>query len=178
VDNGDVFNAFTEESARILGDKKVVEYFQEPLPSSMDEEIARMIDRFMGATSQQQEWFQVTLSQVQRSLFGIYGHRAATLSLREQSRERLLNGLVGATIANYVIPDKRRVEVSLAVYHHCARKLGANTVDLFEQAADYATPGFAQQLLAFGRRSDVTLARFGWKELQTPEGVRFKFDWG
>ena len=100
------------------------------------------------------------------------------MSLRKRSRARLLQGLIGAVISNFVIPEKRRVEVGLAVYHHCARQLQVNTVDLFEEAATLASPAYAVTLREFGRRSDVILSKYGWEERQTPDGVTFKFNWG
>lgn len=177
MDNGNAFLAFLHESVRLLADKKALEYYREPLPSSTDAMLSRMIDRFTAATPQQRKQFHSILSRGQRSLFGIYGHRAATMSLRENSRAGLLRGLIGAVISNFVIPEKRRVDVSLAVFHHCAHKLQLNTVDLFAEAAAYATPEFARRLSEFGRRDDVTLGSFGWEEKKTPEGVTFRFSW-
>lgn len=97
--------------------------------------------------------------------------------MRRESREWLRRGLVGTAVANYVIPPRRNVDVSLALFHVCARRLGANTVDLFDAAADAAGAAIADHLRAFGRRSDVRLASFGWRELKTPEGVRYTFEW-
>lgn len=176
--NGDAFAAFVENSIDLLGDKKVIDYYREPLPSATDEKMAAICERFMAASLAERETFQKRLSQEQRSLFGIYGHRAATLSVREESRTWLLSGLVGATISNYVIPDNRNVTVGLAIYHHCARRLGLNPAELFAEAARFASLHVAQIMIAFGKRSDVTLSKFGWKELQTPQGVKYKFSWG
>lgn len=175
--NGDAFAALTEEAVDFLKEKKALDYYREPLPSTTDEKMAAMIGRFMDATPAQREAFQQALTSEQRALFGIYGHRAATLSVRENARDRLLSGLVGAAIANYVVPARRNVDVALAVYHHCARKLGVNTVDLFEEAAGYAGEEIAGHLAAFGRRSDVHLKSYGWRELRTPEGVQYRFEW-
>jgi hypothetical protein len=176
--NGNAFLAFVEESAGFLSGKSSIDYFQEPLPSATDQELDQMIDRFRAADAGQQAQFQANLHQDQRSLFGIYGHRAATLAVREQSPQKLLRGLIGAVISNYVVPEKRRVEVGLAVYHHCARKLELNAIDLFEDAAQYASAEFAPRFLAFGRRPDVTLQEYGWRELNTPAGVKYTFSWG
>lgn len=176
--NGDAFQAFTGESACFLAGKKALDYYREPLPSPSDARIEAMVDRFKAASNVQRAHFLSTLNQAQRSLFGIYGHRAATLSVREAAGERLAKALLGAVIANYVIPSKRRVEVALAVYHHCSRQLGLNTVDLFDEAAEFAAPELADQLRSFGRRSDVTLRQYGWRETKTPEGVRYTFSWG
>ena len=176
--NGDSFRAFTEEAIDFLNRKKVLDYYQEPLPSPTDDRLAGMVGRFMAATDQERETFQSILSQENRSLFGIYGHRAATLSVRRRAPEKLLSGLVGDVIANYTIPDRRNVSLGLAVYYHCARKLGLNPIDVFDEAAGYTSPPLANLLMEFGRRTDVNLRSFGWRELVTPEGVRYTFSFG
>lgn len=193
--NGDALTAFTIDAQNVLDNLNVLDYFAQDLPSETDGAIGGLIGRFMSLDSTGRERFQQTMSKSQRALFGIYGHRAATLAARlaapqnagkqnaaqeterEATQERLLNGLVGAAIANYTIPVQRRVEVALAVYHHVARRLGLNPIDVFEDAAVYAGETIAPIMLAFGRRDDVTLSSFGWRELQTPQGVKYKFEW-
>ncbi|HEX6386848.1 MAG TPA: hypothetical protein VF177_19455 [Anaerolineae bacterium] len=177
-DNGEPFLAFTKEAIDFLDQKTVLAYYQEPLPSATDDRLADIVGRFMAATGQEREAFQSALSQENRSLFGIYGHRAATLSVRQQDPDKLLSGLVGDVIANYTIPDRRDVSLGLAIYHHCAGKLGLNPVEVFDQAADFANPSLARVLTQFGRRTDVNLRNFGWRELMTTEGVRYTFNFG
>jgi hypothetical protein len=174
--NGNAFLAFVDDSLQFLQDRTVFSYFSEPLPSVTDDSLGKMIARFMRLEKRERRLFLDALEGEQRSLFGIYGHRAATLSVRQRSRELLLWGLVGTAIANVVIPERRRIEVSLAVFHHCARELNLNTANLFDEASNYATPEYAERLAAFGRRSDVNLAKFGWRIVKTPDGV--KFTWG
>ena len=178
MQNGNAFYAFTQDSLNLLEPKTVIGYYQESLPSETDEILANMVQRFMASKPAEQVAFQEALSKSMRSLFGIFGHRAVTLAVREESPDRLLRGIVGAVIANYVIPEKRRVEVSLAVYHYAARKLGESPADLFEKAADFATPELAAKLHQFGKRGDILLKNFGWQEIKTDEGIRFKFEWG
>ena len=176
--NGTEIQAFIESTAQLLAGLRVTDYYAEPLPSPTDLRLANVVGRFMAITPSQRETFQAALTQSQRALFGIYGHRAATLGRREESRERLLSGLAAAAIANYEIPARRNVEVALSVYHHVARKLGLNTVDLFDEAAGYAVGETAVLLRQFGRRRDVTLHKFGWREIKTPDGVKYKFSLG
>jgi hypothetical protein len=123
------------------------------------------------------EIFQSSLTPAARALFGIYGHRAATRAVRDNQQVLLRLGLVANVIANYVMPDNRRVEIGLAIYHHTAAKLGISPPDLFSMAAEYAGVDLAAQLIAFGNRGDVTLKKYGWKEVQTADGVQYKFDW-
>ncbi len=178
MQNGNSFSAFINEVIQLLDDKKVVDYYTETLPSATDEMFLGYCQRFMLASAPQREQFQEALAQEHRSLFGIYGHRAATLAARQESRDWLLSGLVGAIISNYVIPPKRNVEVGLAVFHHCARKLDIAPPDLFVEAAKFADFDLATRLITFGNRADVLLSKFGWQEQKTPDGVKYKFNYG
>jgi hypothetical protein len=175
--NGNAFRAFTDETIHTLSSLKVVIYYAEPIPSTTDERLRLIVHRFMRGTAVEQEQFQENLAQAHRSFFGIFGHRAATLSVRQNSPEWLSAGLVGAIIANYIIPPKRNVDVSLAVYHHCAQKIDVSPAELFTNAARYAQPKLAQKLHDFGHRADISLKKFGWQEQKTPEGIRYKFSW-
>lgn len=177
MQNGNAFHGFMAEAIAYLQQMQVIDYYRQPLPGVADERLGAMVDRLMAATPTERERFQQTLASGQRSLFGIFGHRAATLAMRQEERGWLLRGLVGTAVANYTIPPKRNVEVGLAVFHHIARKLGENTVDLFDKAAEFGGEAIAAHLCAFGRRSDVRLDSFGWREMHTPEGVQFKFEW-
>jgi hypothetical protein len=176
VKNGNAFQAFVEESVIVLQDVKTIDYYQRPLPDELDDKLAEMVARYVAATPEQRETFAEAFTEKQRALFGIYGHRAATMAVRETDRDRLLSGLVGAAMSNYTVPKGRSLDVSLAVYYHGAQKLDVNTVDLFDEAAQVASADFAPFLAHYGRRSDVTLRKYGWREIKTPEGVVYKFD--
>ncbi|MFZ1399406.1 MAG: hypothetical protein WAS33_21045, partial [Candidatus Promineifilaceae bacterium] len=174
MQNGNAFRTFTNDTRHYLASLKLVVYYAEPLPSATDDRLYQIVDQFLRGTAVEQTQFQQDLGQEHRALLGIYGHRAATLAVRQTSRDWLFSGLIGAVIANYIIPPRRNVDVSLAVYHHCAGKIGEAPAELFEAAAAYAQPELAQKLRNFGRRADIHLKQFGWQELKTPEGVRYK----
>lgn len=175
--NGTSFALFVAETRAFLESLTVADYYARPFPSDEDTRLTAVVSRFMAADKSDREQFLTSLPAAQRSLFGIFGHRAATLAARGEDTDLLLRGLVGLSIANVEIPERRRVEVALAVFHHVARKLSLNPVELFEEAAVFAAEPFATTLLTFGRRGDVRLASFGWREVKTTEGVRYKFDW-
>lgn len=178
MENGNAFRAFIQQTIEDLDDLQVVTYFAEPLPTEHDGRLQAIIHRYTQANKEERSQFQQALPAKQRSLFGIYGHRAATLAARQESADWLLSGLVGFALANIEIPEKRKVEVGLAVYFHVALKLDLKPVDLFEAAAQFAGDEMAERLLVYGRRSDVTLSKYGWQELRTPEGVKYKFIYG
>ena len=68
--------------------------------------------------------------------------------------------------------DELDFMVGAAVHHHVALQLGQDPAVLFDEAAAYAGP--ARELLqVFGRRQDVTLEAFGWREVATEGGPKF-----
>lgn len=175
--NGTAFKVFVEETAVFLKDTAVLDYFRLPLPSPLDERMAGIVNRYMAASLEQRQMFLAALDKPQRSLFGIFGHREATLGIRTESRERLLRGLVGAAIAHAAL-DRGSLEASLAVYHHIARKMNVNTVDLFDEAAGFINGIIGDYLRGYGRRSDVGLRQYGWREIKTPDGLKYKISPG
>jgi hypothetical protein len=175
--NGTEFKVFVEETAVFLKETAVLDYFRRPLPSPLDEQMAQIVNRYMAAPPEQRQMFLAVLDKSQRSLFGIFGHREATLGIRTESRERLLRGLVGAAIAHQAL-DRGSLEASLAVHHHIARKMNVNTVDLFDEAAGMMGERIGEYLRGYGRRSDVGLRKFGWREIKTPDGLKYKISPG
>jgi hypothetical protein len=131
----------------------------------------------MAVLPEQRELLLAALDKSQRSLFGIYGHREATLGMRAKSRERLLRGLVGTAVAHHAL-DRGSLDAALAVPHHIARKMDVNTVDLFDEAAGFLGGDIGAALRTYGRRSDVGLRKYGWREIKTPDGVKYKISPG
>ena len=175
--NGRAFQAYLESTRAVLEGVTAIGYHQLPLPAPLDEQLAEIAGAFTGLGAPERQQFMAALSDGERALFALFGHRVATLAVRNDNAEQLRLALVGNVIANYEIPDKRNVDVALAVFHHCARRLELNPTDVFDEAAHYAGEIMAERLRAFGRRLDVTLRQFGWREIRGEEGVRYKFEW-
>ena len=175
--NGRALRAYVESAWAALEGVTAIDYHQRPLPAPLDEQLLAIVGAFAALPAADRQRFMAELSDGQRALFGLFGHRAATLAVRRAEPELLRLGLLGSVIANYAIPERRDVDVSLAVYYHCARKLGLEPAAVFDAAAELATDEMAARLRAVGRREDVTLKQFGWRELRGEEGVRYKFEW-
>jgi len=175
--NGQAFAAYLDSARAALGGLTTIAYYQQPLPSPVDAQLADIVSAFTGWPRASRERFMDALTGPERALFGVFGHRAATLSVRSQVPEQLRLGLIAAAIANYAIPEKRDVDVGLSVFYHCAQKLGVAPRVVFDEAAEFAAADMAERMKSFGRREDVTLQRYGWREIRTPEGVRYKFEW-
>ena len=175
--NGRAFQAYLAGARAVLESVTAIGYHQMALPAPLDGQLAEIAGAFTALAAPERERFMGGLSAAERALFALFGHRAATLAARSGDAEQLRLALVGSVIANYDIPDKRNVDVALAVFHHCARKLELDPPEVFDEAAHFATDEMAARLRAFGRRTDVTLRQFGWREIRSEEGLRYKFEW-
>lgn len=173
--NGNALGALVANINETLQPFTVVDYHTHPIPAPIDEQMLNWVEQIIGLTAVNRKTVLTSLTPKSRSLFGIYGHRAATISQRQEDNNLLQKGLIAYAIANYDIPDNRRLEIALAVYHHCAIKLGISPVDLFAEAATYTSTECGLRFIAFGRRADVTLNRFGWRSVNTDDGVKFEF---
>jgi hypothetical protein len=174
--NGTDFHTFLNETAVFLAEQNRLNYYRAPLPDEVDQRLADVCRRYLAATADQRQQFLDQIESKQRALLALFGHRAATLAMRQEERTWLRLGLLGAALAHVETAERPQATVSLAVYHHVARRLGVNTVDLFDEIAACVPEEMAHLLRQFGRRGDVRLAKFGWRELKTADGVSYKFN--
>lgn len=176
-DNGNATYSLLEESQALLGGRTVLDYYRQRMPSPTDEHIEQLLERGMALPPAERDRWMARLTPELRSLFGIYSHRAASLAIREESADRLRSGLMAAVVANFVIPEKRNVDPLLALLHHVATELEIDPGPLFTEAAGIASEEFAEHLRDFAGKHDLVLSRYGWREIRTPDGIQYKFDW-
>ncbi len=69
--------------------------------------------------------------------------------------------------------DPRDLLMVLAPVHHCARRLGVDTVALFDEAADRAPPNLAPIVRDFGGHDHGAPGAFGFAVQETPDGPRY-----
>jgi hypothetical protein len=103
----------------------------------------------------------------------------ATRALRQADPEVLRAGLVGVIGQREEewTRDWRDLLLALAPYHDCARRLGLDPAEVFDEAAERSPAALREVVREFGRRSDVTSAAFGFFVEDTPEGPRYGFAW-
>jgi hypothetical protein len=112
----------------------------------------------------------------QRSLIRPYVARSPWLALEEGSDERLRSGLCLLAVE---LPDRydyRDVMISLAPHRVVADEIDADAVAVFAEAAEFAGPGVADTIRAFGER-ETSLGAFGWRRVETQHGERFHLFW-
>jgi hypothetical protein len=100
------------------------------------------------------------------------GLNAATIALRSGSKGAIVIGILQE--AGVADRDDRDVMVGLAALHDAATRVGLDPAVEFARAAD-GLPGERGDLVrAFGKRSDVTLERFGWRLVDLPDGPAYR----
>jgi hypothetical protein len=105
--------------------------------------------------------------------------REATAALRARSRERLELGFRRLVEAESRARgwDPRDAMISLAPFLDCARRMDLDAVEVLGPIASGGPDWYVEIFDAFARRSDVTLAAFGWSLVTTPEGPAYHFAW-
>ncbi len=136
----DFLNRFPPESAD--------GYLYWPLPCPLDEELSRIVRTFADLPSNERdkvsESFHVRYSDVLRA----FAERMAILGVRENSSERLFDGLVALVIENFRL-DYRETLLVLSLLYHSAVKISADPEDLLARAESLAAPEAAKLLRVF-----------------------------
>jgi hypothetical protein len=109
----------------------------------------------------------VELTNRQRTLLHRCNVRTASQAIALNSQDLCQRGLVLALLALTHDEDPRDVMLSLAPHHVAAASVGASARPTFDWAADRCQPSHTTTIHEFGRRTDVTLANFGWTQSAT-----------
>ena len=101
--------------------------------------------------------------------------RALSDALQSRSPERLRAQLDEVLAGD--TRDDRDVMVAMAPILHCARQLGVDAEELFDQAAAAGPEHVADLVRGFARRTDVTPGAFGFYFIRSgPDSPRYEFD--
>lgn len=102
-----------------------------------------------------------------------------TAALRERSIARLRDGFRRhvAERSGYKSWDPRDEMLDLTPYLDCARRLGYDPAIELGPIAQAGPPWLATTFAQFVRRTDITLAAFGWSVIDTPDGPAYRFAW-
>jgi hypothetical protein len=143
------------------------------IPGSADTQAAQVLDRTPEVVD---GLFLRTIDKNARIALGRYGVRAVTLAVRNRDARLLRRALLAASIAAVASDDDPRdTMVTVALHHFAAQQLNVMPAPLFDQVADrLGNRRVAALLREFGSRSDVTLDVFGWKLVETADGVDFE----
>jgi len=151
----------------------IIDYHRQPMVSELDRELRTTVASFQQLPVDERDAFISALPHLARKLFGIYGHRAATIAARQNEPDWLRSGLIGTVIANDGMAVGSKIVTALVVPQHVAIKLKLNLAELFGETAVYAHPPLSEQILN-ASRTPLSLRTFGWQELKTADGIKYK----
>ena len=98
-----------------------------------------------------------------------------TRALRARSKDLLAAGLVELLRdgEDQWVADQRDLMIVLAPYHDCAKRLGLDPIEFFEEAADAGPKSLQEAVAGFGRRDDVTPNAVGFAVVEDADGPRY-----
>ena len=148
-------------------------YAKWPFPCHIDEEMSKIVNIFLSSGQTERE----SIFEIKKKpfLFLAFSRRMAILGVREQSEQRLFEGLIAHVIEDFRY-DYRENLMELSLLYHSATKIGSNPVELFERAATFATPETAKHITSFAHRTPElkSIATMGFKEIMTPDGFSYE----
>lgn len=152
------------------------EGYGQGLPSALDRdfaEVARVYTR-VDAEGRAQLRSQVSAA-CGRFLLG-FGSRLAVWAARTEDVELLQLALVAHLLEDFQ-DDERDIIIRLILIHHVATRLNLETDEFFSGVSSVASESSRAFLLRFVEIPDSAkaLSAFGWTEVETPEGIDFRY---
>src|SRR5919108_796475 len=108
-------------------------YYDGPIPSPEDSQIARAVNAFSGAEPAWQAAFRDAIDHDRADLLCVWGERLAALAVRLDSARPLVIGLVGLSVADESAAGEAMLVAPL--HRRSAEKLDADADRLFDEAA-------------------------------------------
>jgi hypothetical protein len=151
----------------VLDPKANEGYIDWPLPSSRDDEIARLIDKLVGSAGE-------GLSPQHGQVLMAFAERMASLARRIRLPQAIRTGLLSVVLAAPLI-DRHEGMLVLPLLWRSAEVLGLDPAEEFRSASSYD----GGELLEFLRRdpSDRTIEAMGYVEVETKDGFRYVRTW-
>lgn len=150
-------------------------YGLRPLPCLLDEKLSFVITTYSKLSLAAREEFRKKFNPYHPWPLFTFAERMAILGVREQSTQRLFEGLVALVIEDCRY-DTREALLILSVLYHSAVKVSANPLDLFEQAAMVASPEMADVLRDFARHP-TPIQQMGYTESMSEDGFTYQRLW-
>lgn len=150
------------------------EYWDQPIPSELDNEICRLIDFFIQTEDAGRELISLQVTAEHSQKLFAFSERMASLGVREQSSHRLLQGLLVLAIEDFKF-DWRENLSRFSLFYDASEKIGIPPASLFAEAASYASQEVAAELNEFPKRAPdmKSLGAMGYKTISSADGFRY-----
>lgn len=153
-------------------------YPKRPIPCEIDALISDFVRMFMQASPPDRWQISAAVPPRDGAFFIHFAQRMATLGVRDQSRQRLLEGLVALLIEGYK-EDFRDNIISLGPLYDAALKINVAPQELFDEAAAYLDNGPARDIMEFPQREpgNRSLGAMGFIESSDADGFKYQRTW-
>lgn len=165
------------ELLNIVQNVDLSDYWSSKLPGPIDEEIMEICNAVMNGTMEQRQDFISLVDDGGIRLLDVFGTRMTMLSVRKNSYDYLLKGLVALEFAA-TRSDYRDILMTLSLFYHSAEKLNVAPENLFAEASQYATSEpVAEFILGYLQRSPENrrIEIMGFKEVDGSNGLIYQF---
>jgi hypothetical protein len=162
----EAFGAVIEDQTR--------RFYQQPIPCELDHKVSNLVRLVRGASQPALLAFLAHDKEGFSWRLLVFADRMASLAVRENSRDRVLEGL-HALIVGYKV-DMRDAIAVMAVLHDAATKVGASPDELFLEAAALGDNSAARAIAEFTKRTpnNKSLKVFpSYKEGKDKDGFRY-----
>jgi hypothetical protein len=152
------------------------QYFKQPISSELDEKISSYIAELISLERGQLEAFLEKIADDNARVLGLYAERMATLAVRSNSVEPIINGLVALLIYART-EDPRDVLLVLSLLHDAAIKTAGSARKIFDEVGSVI--GGVELLNGFLNRSDEdkSIGAMGYEESKSEEGFLYVRTW-
>ncbi len=161
------------EAARIPSSKPYVEF---PYPSELDQLIERLVSLYPMATdAERAEARQILTHQNASDCLQAFVLRMATQGCRRTDPALIDAGLM-ALVLEDERSDYRETLMLLSVVVNAAVRIGADLVEMFDRAAEVATPEIAEALRVVLQEylKDGNSSLMGHRAYDDPEGLTYR----
>lgn len=150
-------------------------YISRPMPCEFDEKISGLVKLFIDSLPEGRKLIIDSVPADDAAILTAFAERMASLGVRENSRRRLLEGLIALVMEDYK-GDWRENVMRLAPLYHSATKINVNPETLFSEAASFGNGEAAEIIAAFPSRDpkDRSLEAMWYREANNQEGFIYE----
>lgn len=149
-----------------------------PIPNSLDDRIAELLDQWQSLKPDERIVQAPTISDRQRAVLSAYSERMASQAVRTQRRDYLFHGLLALGIDGWR-DDWRENVLLLCLYTDACKRIGVTERDIFGEASKCLPFNVSAALNAFSRRKpeDKSLESMGYEVSSDADGFRYMRIW-
>jgi hypothetical protein len=140
----------------------------------LDAEIAQLVRQFAVSSEAQRGAIEAELTDEHSFGFLVFAERMAALAVRENSVDRLRDGLLSIAMEQFRF-DLREDLMVMSLLYNSAKKIGADPDAVFMSVCPAVAPQVARELQKFvSRPAELkSIAAMGYREIDDAAGFRY-----